>query len=143
MNKYMIEVMKEANKAFKKNETPIAAVVIYKNKIIAKSHNKKEKNNNPFDHAEIIAIKKACKKIGDWRLNECLLFVNLEPCIMCMGLIAETRIKKIYCSTRNNKYKESLDSIIKNQKIKIEYGLMEKESKELLKNFFEIQRQNK
>ncbi len=140
MKKYMIEVIKEAKKAFLKKEMPVAAIIVYKNKIIAKSHNRKEKNNNPFDHAEIIAIKKACKKIGDWRLNECLLFVNLEPCIMCMGLIAETRIKKIYCSVRNNKYKDSLDSIIKNQKIKIEYGLMEKESKELLKNFFEEQR---
>lgn len=141
MQQYMNVVIKEAKKAFSKNETPIAAVVVYKNKIIAKAHNKKEKTNNPFNHAEIIAIKKACKKIGDWRLNECLLFVNLEPCIMCMGLIVETRIKKIYCSTRNNKYKETLDTIIKNEKIDIEYGLMEKESIKLLKDFFKIKRE--
>ena len=141
IEKYMERVIEEAKKAFNKNETPVAAIVICNNKIISIAHNKKELNNNPFDHAEIIAIKEACKKLGDWRLNECLLFVNLEPCVMCMGLIAETRIKKVYCSTRNNKYKKSLDVIIKNHNIDIEYGLMEKESIKLLRDFFEIQRQ--
>ncbi len=140
MKSYMIEVIKEAKKAFKNNETPVAAIVVCDGKIISKAHNKKESNNNPFDHAEIIAIKKACKKLGDWRLNGCLLFVNLEPCIMCMGLIAETRIKKIYASVRNNRYKESLDVIIKQNNIDIEYGLMENESKDIIKEFFEIQR---
>lgn len=140
MEKYMLETLKEADKAFKKGETPIGAIVVCDDKIVARAHNLKESKNNPFAHAEIIAIKKACKKIGDWRLNDCLLFVNLEPCIMCMGLIAETRIKKVYCSTRNNKYKHSLDVIVANSKIDIEYGIFEEKSKKILKDFFEIQR---
>ena len=138
--RFMEEALKEAKKAFNVGETPIGAVVVYNNKIIAKAHNKREKNNDPMGHAEILAIKKACNKIGDWRLNECLLFVNVEPCIMCMGLIIETRIKTIYCSIPNKKYISSLEQIIKINKVDIKYGVFEKESKELLQRFFKNKR---
>ncbi len=137
---FMKEALNEAKKAYDLDELPVGAVVVYNNKIIARAHNEKEKSINPLNHAEVIAIKKAIKKIGDWRLNECLLFVNLEPCLMCMGLILETRIKKIYCSTRNNKYEKSLNAIIKNNNINIEYGIFEDDSKKLLKSFFSSKR---
>ena len=133
---FMREALNEAKKAYDLDELPVGAIVVYNNKIIARAHNEKEKSVNPLNHAEVIAIKKAIKKIGDWRLNECLLFVNLEPCVMCMGLILETRINKIYCSTRNNKYEKSLDAIIKNNNINIEYGIFEEYSRNLLKKFF-------
>jgi tRNA(adenine34) deaminase len=137
---FMREALNEAKKAYDLDELPVGAIVVYNNKIIARAHNEKEKSVNPLNHAEVIAIKKAIKKIGDWRLNECLLFVNLEPCVMCMGLILETRINKIYCSTRNNKYEKSLDAIIKNNNINIEYGIFEEDSRNLLKKFFSSKR---
>ncbi len=140
MIKYMEIVLKEAKKAYTKGETPVGAVVVYNGKVISKAHNNKTRSNNPMGHAEIIAIKKACKAIGDWRLNECLLFVNLEPCLMCMGLILETRIKKVYCSTYNEKNRKSILNIIEDNTVDFEYGLMEKESKKMLKDFFELKR---
>lgn len=140
MDKYMAIAIDQAKKAFKAGETPVGAVIVHDGKIISKAHNRKEKSNNPMGHAEILAINKACRNMKDWRLNDCLLFVNLEPCIMCMGLILETRIKKIYCSIYNEKYRESLQKIVDTNNIEIEYGLMEEESKTLLKDFFELKR---
>ncbi len=133
--KYMKEAIKEAIKAYKYNEIPVGAVIVYKDKIVARGYNKKEKSNIPLDHAEIIAIKKACKKIGDWRLNECLLFVTLEPCDMCMSVIRECRISKIYCSIKNNQKWEFVDKV-NVSKPNIIYGLCEKESQSLINNFF-------
>jgi tRNA(adenine34) deaminase len=138
--KFMSIALKQAKIAYDNGETPVGAVVVFKNKIIAKAHNMRENSGDPIGHAEIIAIKKACKKIGDWRLNECLLFVNMEPCIMCMGLIIESRIKRVYCSIPNEKYKDSLNFIIITNKLDIQYGIFEDESKELLKNFFQSKR---
>ena len=93
----------EAHKAYKREEMPVGAVIVKNGKVIAKGYNKKEKTKNAIMHAEIIAIKKACKKNKDWRLNECTMYVTLEPCIMCMGAIVEARIKNIYCGIKNNK----------------------------------------
>lgn len=140
MKKYMNAAIKQAKIAFNKGDAPVGAVIVCDGKIISKAYNKKENNNDPTGHAEVLAIKKACKKKNDWRLNDCSLFVNLEPCVMCMGLILETRIKKIYCSIYNERYRETLDKIISINNIDIEYGLMEKESKKLIKDFFELKR---
>ena len=93
--KYMKEALIEANKAYVEDEVPIGAVIVYKDQIIARSHNTKEKQNNPLCHAEINVIDQACKKIGDWRLDECELYVTVEPCLMCTGAILQTRIKKV------------------------------------------------
>jgi len=93
---YIDEAYKQAEKAYKCNEVPVGAIVVYKNKIIAKAFNKKERKNNSLYHAEIIAINKACKKIKSWRLSECELYVTLEPCLMCAGLIIQNRISKVY-----------------------------------------------
>lgn len=137
MKKYMRAALDEAKKAFDKNEMPIGAVVVCNGKIISRGHNTKEIDNNPIGHAEINAIVKACKKRNDWRLNDCLLFVNVEPCLMCYGLIYETRIRKIYCSLKNNKFNDLVSKFASSDNCIIEYGLLENESKQLLKDFFE------
>ena len=92
-----------AKKAFLIDEVPVGAVVVYQGKIIGRGYNKKVKTCNPIMHAEMIAIAQASKKIGDWRLDECSLYVTLEPCPMCKGAIVESRIKKVYYGTTRDK----------------------------------------
>lgn len=143
MNEYYMNVaLKQAKKALKNNEVPVGAIVVYKNKIIAKAFNKKEKTKNATMHAEIIAIKKACKKIKNWRLNDCVMYVTMEPCNMCMGAIIESRIKKIYCGIRNNKSQNINDLIVEKEKINIEYFLLKSECEKILESFFHQLRDN-
>jgi tRNA(adenine34) deaminase len=102
-----MDIIKELNKlidkAIKKNEVPVACIITKDNKIIAKSYNKTVKTNNILDHAEIIAIKKASKKLHNWRLNDCTMYVSLEPCDMCKEIIKKSRISEvIYYSKQNN-----------------------------------------
>jgi tRNA(adenine34) deaminase len=85
---------------------PVGAVIVKNNKIISKAYNKKEKTKNVTKHAEIIAISKACKKIKNWRLDECEIYVTMEPCMMCCGAIEQSRIKKIIYGVKNEKYSE-------------------------------------
>jgi len=92
---YMLLALKEAKKAYKINEAPIGAVIVYKDVVISKAYNKREKEQNVTRHAEMIAIEKACKKINSWRLEECTLYVTLEPCLMCAGAIQQARIKRV------------------------------------------------
>lgn len=101
--KYMEIAIKEADKALKSNEMPVGSVIIYKDKIIGKGYNKKECKKNSLMHAEMIAINSACKKNKDWRLNDCELYVTMEPCVMCMGAIIESRIKTVYYGVENKK----------------------------------------
>lgn len=138
--KYMQEVLKEANKAFLEDEVPIGAIIVKDNKIIGRGYNKKENKNDITNHAEIIAIRKASRKIKDWRLDGCLLFVNMEPCVMCMGAIIESRIKKIKCGIKNNKYHESIKLLSKEYDIEIEYGHLKNESDDIIKSFFKNKR---
>ena len=93
---YLNEAYKEALKAYKKNEVPVGAVIVKDNKIIARAHNLKESKNDPCAHAEILCIKKASKKIKDWYLKDCELYVTLEPCTMCIGALINARVKKVY-----------------------------------------------
>ena len=93
-NKFMNLAYKEAIKAKEKDEVPIGAVIVRDGKVIARAHNIKEKTNDPMGHAEILCIKKACKKVGDWYLKDCELYVTLEPCVMCVGAIINARIKR-------------------------------------------------
>lgn len=130
--KYMKIAIKEAQKAYKKGEIPVGAVIVKNNKIISKAHNMKEKYNNPLNHAEILCIKKACKKIKNWRLDNCILYVTMEPCMMCCGAILESRIKKIVFSVYNEK--TGYTKKIKN--IEIKSNILEKEYKMMLKSFF-------
>ena len=94
--KYMKEALKEAKKAYEKDEIPVGAVIVKDGKIIARAHNMKEEKNDTTKHAEIIAIQKASKKINSWRLNNCEMYVTLEPCTMCAAAISFARIEKLY-----------------------------------------------
>ena len=91
----------EAKKAYKNDEIPVGCVIVCENEIVACGYNKKERKNNALMHAEIIAIDKACKKLGSWRLDNCDIYVTLEPCMMCMGAIIESRIRNVYYGTKN------------------------------------------
>ena len=91
----------EAKKAYKNDEIPVGCVIVCENEIIACGYNKKECKNNALMHAEIIAIDKACKKLGSWRLDNCDIYVTLEPCMMCMGAIIESRIRNVYYGTKS------------------------------------------
>lgn len=91
--------LEEAEKARKKGEVPVGAIIVKQGEVIAKAHNLKETLNDPTAHAEILAIKEACKKLNNWRLNGCEMYVTLEPCPMCAGAILQSRISKIYIGT--------------------------------------------
>lgn len=95
MTDFMALAIKEAKKAMKKGEVPIGAVLVINNKIIAKGHNTREKTQNALAHAEVNVIRKACKKLKSWRLDNAEIYVTLEPCPMCAGAIANARIKRI------------------------------------------------
>ena len=108
--KFMIEAIKEANKSLEINEVPVGAVIVKNGKIISRGHNIKEKKQSSLAHAEIIAIEKATRKVKNWRLIDCDIYVTLEPCPMCASAIKQSRIKKIYYgaeSTDNNNHKIS------------------------------------
>lgn len=96
MEKIIHELNKLINKAIKNNESPVAAIIVHNNKIIAKAYNQRNKSNITTDHAEIIAIHKANKKLKSWRANKCTMYVTLEPCEMCKSVIKESRIENVY-----------------------------------------------
>lgn len=144
-NKYMVLALEEAQKAYKKNEVPVGAVIVKDDKIIAKSHNLKVKTNQIISHAEILAIMEATEKLNDWRLNECEMYVTLEPCPMCAGAIYQSRFKKIYIGAKSNI--NSNEKIIRdiltnseyNHQVEIEYLNNEKCSK-IITDFFSNKR---
>lgn len=127
--------LNEAKKAFKKNEVPVGAVIVKNGKVIARAYNEKETKKNAIKHAEIIAIEKACKKNRNWHLDDCEIYITLEPCMMCMGAICESRIKKIVYSASSPKYGAS-HYLNQNKKIIIEKDILKDESVFLLKSFF-------
>ena len=138
---YMREALKEAKKSYEKDEVPVGAIIVKDGKIIARAHNLKESKKSAIHHAEILAIDKASKKIGAWRLSECEMYVTLEPCPMCAGAIINAHIPKVYfgaydfkngsCGTITNlfemPYNFKPDSI---------GGIMQEECSQLLKDFF-------
>lgn len=130
MNEEYFKILfKEAKKALKSHNIPIGCIIVKNEKIIAKGHNIKERTQNAIDHAEIIAIKKACKKLHTWRLNDCTLYVTLKPCDMCIGAIREARIKKVIFLLDSNYEK------INKQKIDF-INLNNQIYKEMIINFF-------
>ena len=141
-DKFMKEAIKEAKKAYGKLEVPIGAVIVKDGKIIARGHNQKEEKADTTMHAEIIAIKKASKKIGAWRLNGCEMYITLEPCPMCAGAIINARLDKIYIGTMDEKtgacgsVLNLLENFTFNHKVEIQTGILQKECEELLKKFF-------
>ncbi len=147
--KFMKEALKEAKKAYAKQEIPVGAVIVYQDKIIARAHNTRVSEKQVFSHAEIKAINKACRKINSWVLEDCTIYVTLEPCLMCTGALLQSRIKRIVYATTEPKHGviESLAKVLDNpkfnHKIEITSGIMKEESSELLKKFFRELRQNK
>lgn len=102
----MIEALKEAKKAYDKKEVPVGAIIVKDGKIIARAHNLRETKKNALAHAEIMCINKACKKLNSWRLENCIMYVTLYPCQMCLGAIKQSRIKKVYFGALDNNTSE-------------------------------------
>lgn len=146
--RFMRAALKEAQKAAEKGETPVGAVIVRDGKIIARAHNLRESKKNCLCHAEIMAINKASKKLGGWRLIGCELYVTLEPCPMCAGAIINSRIEKV-CFGAYDKKAGSTSSVVDlfalpyNHKPETEGGIMEKECGEILTEFFKDLREKK
>ncbi len=140
--KFMVEALKEAQKAYNKLEIPVGAVIVKNDKIIARAYNLKETKKDTINHAEILAIKKASKKLDAWRLSDCDMYVTLEPCPMCMGALIQSRIRKVYIGTMDEKTGAcgSVLNLAKdyefNHKLEIETGILKEECEMLLKSFF-------
>ena len=140
--KYMRQALKEARKAFDKEEVPIGAIIVKDGKIIARAHNLKESKKNTVCHAEILAIEKASRKLEAWRLEGCEMYTTLEPCSMCAGAIINSRIKKVYIGTMDEKTGAcgSVLNLLKdfkfNHKVEIETGILEDECRNILQEFF-------
>lgn len=147
--KYMREALKEAKKAYDKEEIPVGAIIVKDNKIIARAHNIKEEKNDTTKHAEIIAIQKASRKLNSWRLIDCEMYVTLEPCSMCAGALIQSRIKKVYIGTMDKKtgacgsVLNLLEDYKFNHKVEIELGVMKEECEIILKDFFKMLRGKK
>ena len=146
---FMREALKEAKKAYRKLEIPVGAVIVKNGEIIAKTHNKKESKKDTTKHAEILAIQEASKKLDNWRLMDCEMYVTLEPCPMCAGAIIQSRIKKVYIGTMDEKTGAcgSVLNLLKdykfNHEVEVEIGIMQKDCEELLKQFFKELRELK
>ena len=144
--KYMKEAIKQAKKAYKIDEVPIGAVIVKNDKILARAHNLKNQSNSSLAHAEIIAINIACKKLQNWRLNDCDIYITLEPCPMCASAIKQSRISRIYygVESSNANNHRIFEMICKNKdnNSSIEYysGLKKNECLVLLNKFFNSKR---
>ena len=145
----MRQALKEAQKAYKQEEVPVGVVIVKNNEIISKAHNIKEKTHNPCGHAEILAIEKATKKIEDWRLEDCTLYVTLEPCQMCAGAIVQARMKRVVSGAMNPKAgcAGSILNLLQvpkfNHQVEFEHGVLEEECSNLLQSFFKTLRKQK
>ena len=147
--KFMQEAIKEAKKAYKKLEVPVGAVKVKDGEIIARAHNLKETKFDTTKHAEILAIQRASKKLKSWRLIDCEMYITLEPCSMCAGAIINSRIKKIYIGTMDEKTGAagSKLNLFKdytfNHNVEVETNVMQEECEKLLKDFFKELRKMK
>ena len=133
---FMKKALEEAEKACEEGEIPVGAIITINNMIIAKTHNLTEKLNDVTAHAEIQAITAASEFLGGKYLKNCTLYITLEPCVMCAGALYWSQIGKIVCSARDEKRGYHLYGNLLHPKTEIVYGILEKESSELLKNFF-------
>lgn len=143
---YMNLAYKEAQKALKNNEVPVGAVIVKNDEVIAKAYNKKEKRNCALEHAEMIAIRKASKKLNNWRLEDCDIYITLAPCPMCASALKQARIKNIYCGLSN--LDENTQKIVENilntsdinPKVNFKSDLSPESVDKLLKLFFKGKR---
>lgn len=147
--RYMKQAILQAKKAEKIDEVPIGCVIVYQDKVIARGYNRRNIDKNTLSHAEMNAIRKASKKLGDWRLEDCELYVTLEPCQMCAGAIVQSRIKKVYIGCMNPKAgcAGSVLNLLQIQKfnhqVEIESGILEEECSTMLSEFFKGLRKRK
>ena len=145
----MRAALREAQKAYDKKEIPVGAVIVKDDKVIARAHNLKEIKNDTTKHAELLAIQKASKKLGCWRLEDCEMYVTLEPCCMCAGALIQSRIKKVYIGTMDYKT-GACGSVLNllsdykfNHTVDIETGILAEECEKILKDFFKELRADK
>ncbi|MCI9335340.1 MAG: nucleoside deaminase [Lachnospiraceae bacterium] len=148
--KYMKQAIREARKAYALGEVPIGCVIVNEGKIIGRGYNRRNTDKSTLSHAEITAIKKASKKMGDWRLEGCTLYVTLEPCQMCAGAIVQARIDEVVMGSMNPKAGcgGSILNLLEmpefNHQVKVTRGIMEEECSQMLTNFFkELRIRNK
>ena len=147
--KFMKEALRQAQKAYKLDETPIGCVIVHEGKIIARGYNRRNTDKSPLAHAEITAIRKASRKLGDWRLEECTLYVTLEPCQMCAGAIVQSRIPRVVIGCMNPKAgcAGSVLNLLQverfNHQAEIETGVLEEECSGMMKQFFRELRERK
>ena len=140
--KFMREAIRQAKKAEALMEVPIGCVIVCQDKIIARGYNRRNTDKNTLSHAELNAIRKASKKLGDWRLEGCTMYVTLEPCQMCAGALVQSRIDEVVIGTRNAKAGcagsviNLLDMKEFNHQVKITEGVLEEECSAMLSNFF-------
>ena len=140
--RYMKQALKLAKKAALLDEVPIGCVIEYQGKVIGRGYNRRTTDKNVLAHAEITAIRKACKKMGDWRLEDCTMYVTLEPCQMCAGAIVQARVKKVVIGCMNPKAgcAGSVLNILQedkfNHQVEIERGVLEEECSQMLTSFF-------
>ncbi|MFO7969504.1 MAG: nucleoside deaminase [Bacillota bacterium] len=138
---FMRQALKEAEIALSIDEVPIGCVIVKDKKIIACAHNLKETDQNPTHHAEILAINEASKTLNSWRLDDCEIYVNVEPCLMCLGAIVSARFKRLIYGVKDTKY-GSLDNILTkylknyNHHLEVTSNILAEESKLLLASFF-------
>ncbi|MBQ8519352.1 MAG: tRNA adenosine(34) deaminase TadA [Agathobacter sp.] len=147
--KYMKAALREAQKAYKIEEVPIGCVIVQNDKIIARGYNRRNTDKNTLTHAEISAIKKASKKTGDWRLEDCTMYVTLEPCQMCAGAIVQSRLGKVVIGSMNPKAgcAGSVINLLQmkqfNHQVEMETGVLEEECSTMLSGFFQELREKK
>lgn len=147
--KYMKEALKQAKKAYAIDEVPIGCVIVQNGKIIARGYNRRNTDKNTLAHAELAAIKKASKKTGDWRLEDCEMYVTLEPCQMCAGAIVQSRMKRVVIACMNQKAgcAGSVLNLLQmqqfNHQVEITYGVLEEDCSKMLSQFFRELREKK
>ena len=148
--KYMKEALRQAKKAYALGEVPIGCVIVHEGKIIGRGYNRRNTDKNTLAHAEITAINKASRKLGDWRLEGCTLYVTLEPCQMCAGAIVQARIDEVVMASMNPKAGcgGSILNILEmpefNHQVKVTRGILEEECSHMLTQFFkELRIRNK
>lgn len=147
--RFMKEAIRQAKKALALEEVPIGCVIVHEGKIIARGYNRRNTDKNTLSHAELNAIRKASKKLGDWRLEGCTMYVTLEPCQMCAGALVQSRIDEVVIACMNPKAgcAGSVINILEmegfNHKVKVQRGLLEEECSQMLSDFFRVLREKK
>ena len=147
--KFMKEAIRQAKKAYLLEEVPIGCVIVHEGKIIARGYNRRNTDRNTLSHAELIAIRKAAKKLGDWRLEECTMYVTLEPCQMCSGAMMQARLTEavIGCMYPKAGCAGSVLNILEmdgfNHKVQVTRGVLEEECSQMMSQFFRELREKK